>query len=78
VAMSLLRLREGVEFANGSPVNIVVIIATTDKNSHIKALLQLTNILTCEEAVDELVESENKQDILRVIHRYVDVLDSNQ
>ncbi|UOF90403.1 BglG family transcription antiterminator [Fodinisporobacter ferrooxydans] len=70
LSMSLLRLEQGVEFSKDKQVNIVVVIAATDKKSHFKALMQLTNLFGAEQDVTTIIESKQKKEIVKIIKKY--------
>ena len=55
IGMSLLVSDKSVDFL-GKPVNIVVVMASTDSKSHLKALTTLTKIISDEEKLKSLQE----------------------
>lgn len=70
VAMSLLRLENGVNFSEDHKINVVVLIAAVDREKHLKALLQLTKLVQSEHDIDLLVKAKTKAEIDRIINKY--------
>ena len=66
LAMSLLTVEEEVDLL-GKPVNIFMVLATIDNNSHIKALASLSEILFDKENLGVFREG-NKEKILKIIN----------
>ncbi|MCM3726590.1 BglG family transcription antiterminator [Neobacillus cucumis] len=69
ISMSLLRLEEEVDL-EGYPVRIFIIIAAVDRKNHLKALMQLNDLLAEEANIQQITEAECKRDILSVIEEY--------
>ncbi|VBB05725.1 phosphotransferase system eiib component type 2/3 [Lucifera butyrica] len=72
VSMSLLILKEGVAFsaAGEERVQILIILAAIDNETHLKALAQLSGLLMEEENVDKLVQAADVGEIVDLIARY--------
>jgi mannitol/fructose-specific phosphotransferase system IIA component (Ntr-type) len=70
LSMSLLRLKKSVLFGEEKPVHLVIVLAATDNESHLKALAQLTELLSLEENIDQLIQSGEKADVMKLIHHY--------
>lgn len=70
VAMSLLRLEKGVEFAENQPVNIVVVIAAVDKQQHLRALLQLTKLVGNKEDIQSIINAQSAEKIHEILSKY--------
>ncbi|MFP3123854.1 BglG family transcription antiterminator [Ectobacillus funiculus] len=70
VAMSLLRLEKGVDFAKDHPINIVVIIAARDKQQHLRALMQLTRLAVCKEDIDAMIQAKSAEEVHEIIEKY--------
>lgn len=66
LSMSLLTVEEEVDLL-GKPVNIFMVLATIDNNSHIKALASLSEILFDKENLD-IFRKGNKEKILKIIN----------
>jgi mannitol/fructose-specific phosphotransferase system IIA component (Ntr-type) len=70
LSMSLLRLKKSVLFGENKPVHLVIVLAATDDESHLRALAQLTELLSQEENIDQLIQSEEISDVMKLIHHY--------
>ncbi|MEH7494305.1 BglG family transcription antiterminator [Neobacillus niacini] len=72
VGMSFLKLDEPVYFLNDEkyPVRLIFCIAAIDNTTHLKALSQLTKLLSENNNVGLLKELETTEDILALFERY--------
>lgn len=70
LSMSLLKLDEEVEFTAGHPVRLIIILAATDSESHLRALVQLTQLLSEPSNIEDILASSDKQVLLNYIHKY--------
>ncbi|MBN2908829.1 BglG family transcription antiterminator [Polycladomyces sp. WAk] len=70
LSMSLLRLKKSVLFGEDKPVHLIIVLAATDDESHLRALAQLTELLSREENIDQLIRSGEKADVMKLIHHY--------
>ena len=72
VGMSLLRLKKGVAFsvAGAERVQIIIILAAADNETHLQALAQLSTLLVEEENIEKLANSTSKAEILDIIEEY--------
>jgi len=72
VSMSLLILKEGIAFsADGEErVQVIIILAAIDNETHLKALTQLTGLLMEEENINNMINAANIQEILAIIEQY--------
>src|SRR5690625_985249 len=70
VSMSLLRIKEGVQFTENHLIHIVVIIAAEDKQKHLKALLQLMDIAQSEEGSTAIINSKTKEEVHALLRDY--------
>jgi ascorbate PTS system EIIA or EIIAB component len=70
--MSFLKLDEPVYFLNDEkyPVRLIFCIAAIDNTTHLKALSQLTKLLSESNNVGLLKELETIEDILALFDRY--------
>ena len=75
VGMSLLKLQNPVQFSeDGSkPVTLLICIAAIDNSTHLKALSQLTRILSDKEAFAALKSMNNIEDIVALFTQYANV-----
>ncbi|MCG6794504.1 BglG family transcription antiterminator [Geobacillus sp. YHL] len=69
IGMSLLKIRNGVDYL-GHNIHIIVVIAAIDKQQHLHALMQLLNLAQSPEHCQAIIESNSKRDILHIIHQY--------
>ena len=72
LSMSLLKLNSPIAFAKGDfyQVSLIFVLAAIDNESHLKALMQLSNLLSDERNISTLMNSTTKEDILKLIHHY--------
>ena len=70
VAMSFLRLEEGIGFGEGYCINLVVIIAAKDKQQHIRALMQLMKLARSEQDRTRIIQSQSVDEIYDIIKKY--------
>jgi mannitol operon transcriptional antiterminator len=71
MGMSLLTLKDGVLFEKSdNPVELMIVLAAVDKESHLKALAQLSELLSNEKDVQRLLETDTKETVLELIARY--------
>jgi mannitol/fructose-specific phosphotransferase system IIA component (Ntr-type) len=67
--MSLITLNKPVYFGNqdNDPVSLVICVAAADNESHINALKDLVKLLDSEENIQNIINSKNKGDIIKLI-----------
>ena len=72
VGMSLLLLKRGVAFSTDGEerVQIIIILAAVDNETHLQALAQLSTLLMEEEDVAHIINSTSKAEILDIIVKY--------
>lgn len=72
LSMSLLKIDREVDFGNKKEhlVNLVIILAAEDNSSHLKALSQLTTLLSKSDDVESIMKAKSVNDILAVIKKY--------
>ncbi|WP_366249021.1 BglG family transcription antiterminator [Terribacillus aidingensis] len=72
VGMSFLRLKEPVYFSadRTKGVRLLFCIAAIDNKTHLRALSQLTKLLSDKENVTTLIESDSKEEILALFKSY--------
>ncbi|MFC4557638.1 BglG family transcription antiterminator [Virgibacillus kekensis] len=70
VAMSLLRLEEGVEFTADYSINLVIVIAAVDKQQHLRALMQLLKLAGNEDDRNAIIHAENGEEVFSIIKKY--------
>lgn len=70
LSMSLLRLEEAVYFAPDKPVRLIIVLAAADSDSHLRALVQLTQLLGEPSNIEDILQSSDKSVLLDYIHKY--------
>jgi mannitol operon transcriptional antiterminator len=72
IGMSLLCLEEGVQFSESkrNEVNLLIVLAAIDGETHLKALSQLTTMFSDSKNVTKLVQSQSVETILQTIEAY--------
>ncbi|MCA0986550.1 BglG family transcription antiterminator [Guptibacillus algicola] len=72
VGMSLLRLDETVPFSDKDKhqVKLLIVLAAVDNETHLKALAQLSDLLSEEENLDIIYNSTEKEDIIKLVSKY--------
>jgi len=72
LGMSLLLLKQGVAFSEEGEerVQIIIILAAIDNETHLKALAQLSTLLMEEENIEKMVNYTSKADIVDMIAQY--------
>ncbi|ABS22284.1 BglG family transcription antiterminator [Bacillus cytotoxicus] len=72
LGMSLLQLKESVSFSEKQEhaVNLIIVLAAIDNETHLKALAQLSDMLSQPENVDLLIRSNSKEQMLEMIAKY--------
>lgn len=70
LGMSLLILKDSVDFPEEKPVNLIIVLAAIDSETHLKALAQLTELLSLPENIEQLITATKKQEVLETIQRY--------
>ncbi|PKR86449.1 BglG family transcription antiterminator [Heyndrickxia camelliae] len=69
LSMSLLKLDEDVDFG-GYPIRIFIVIAAIDRSTHLRALMQLNDLLSEESNIHKILEATLKQEILSLLEEY--------
>ncbi|MEK4303064.1 BglG family transcription antiterminator [Oceanobacillus sp. FSL K6-0251] len=72
LGMSLLNLKEPVEFPNGQRLNLICFIAAEDKEKHINSLLQLRRLAEHEYTVNQIKKADSVEKMEKVIRDFVD------
>jgi ascorbate PTS system EIIA or EIIAB component len=72
VGMSFLKLKTPVYFLDNEnyPVRLLFCIAAVDNTTHLKALSQLTKLLSTSKNIDRLKEDDSKHNILELFKQY--------
>lgn len=72
VGMSLLRLKEKIGFSNEEDhnANLIIVLAAIDNESHLRALAQLSTLLSEDNNIEKLIESNSVEEILSLLNKY--------
>jgi len=70
VGMSLLRLEEPVAFSKTVSVSIVVVIATLDREKHLRALLQLLKLSESSANLQSIIQANTVEQIYEIISNH--------
>ncbi|ASN04567.1 BglG family transcription antiterminator [Virgibacillus necropolis] len=70
VGMSLLRLKEGINFTADYSINLVIVIAAVDKQQHIHALMQLMKLSGSEKDRNRMINADSIKEIHNIIQSY--------
>lgn len=72
VGMSMLRLKEPVYFSTEKQhgAQLIIVLAATDNETHLKALSQLSIMLSENDNIDKLIAMNTKQEMLALIEAY--------
>lgn len=67
IAISMLLVKEGVNFSNEQQVNVVFLLAPIDRKQHNQAILDILTVAENNELIDLLLLENRKTDILRLL-----------
>ncbi|PEE62345.1 BglG family transcription antiterminator [Bacillus thuringiensis] len=72
LGMSLLQLKESVSFSEKQEhaANLIIVLAAIDNETHLKALAQLSEMLSEQKNVEMLIQSDSKDKLLEMIAKY--------
>lgn len=72
LGLSLLKLRQGVSFGAGEfdPVDVIIMLAAPDKNSHIEMISALAELFSSEADMAELHQANALEEIKTIINRF--------
>ena len=72
LGLSLLKLRQGVSFGAGEfdPVDVIIMLAAPDKNSHIEMISALAELFSSEADMAELHQANTLEEIKTIINRF--------
>ncbi|MED2006243.1 BglG family transcription antiterminator [Brevibacillus laterosporus] len=69
LGLSLLIVKDGIPFKKNK-IHIIVVVAPSDKKSHLSALLELTNISSNQVIIDKLKNAENVKEVYQCLQKY--------
>ncbi|MEY0544163.1 PTS sugar transporter subunit IIA [Providencia rettgeri] len=72
LSLGLTVIKQGVEFGSdgNDPIKLLIVLAATNSNSHIGAIAKLAELFDNQDDVDNIMQSENVDDILKIIAKY--------
>lgn len=70
LSMSLLKLRKGVAFENYQSIKLIIVIAALDKDQHLKAFMQLMNLVRNEQDLNKVLNAQSMKDLHEVLKLY--------
>lgn len=70
LSMSLLHLQNPVLFAPDKPVYLIFILATTDSESHLQALVDLAQVIHDPSQIDVIIACKHTDEILNKIKQF--------
>lgn len=72
LSMSLVTLKNPIRFGNetNDPVKLIITLAATDNETHLKALAQLMELLMNEENIKIIVTASDVDSVIAVIQEY--------
>lgn len=76
-AMSLLCIKEGVKFSENFNIRLVVVIAAKDREEHIRALFQLSQLAFQEKDIQAIAQEKNKKKIVGILKNYTEEVEAN-
>ena len=75
LGMSFLRLKDPIYFSEKEKhrAQLIIVLAAIDNQTHLKALAQLTELLSNEENVEQLISANESETVIKLIHQSVEV-----
>ncbi|MBM7553933.1 BglG family transcription antiterminator [Thalassobacillus pellis] len=75
LGMSFLRLKQPVYFSDKEKhrAQLIIVLAAIDNQTHLKALAQLTEMLSMEENVERLISANDPESVIELINKTVEV-----
>ena len=70
LSMSLLTLRKPVQFGADKPVHLIIVLAATDHETHLQALVDLTQVLEDANQIDNIIGCQHPLCIMEKIKQY--------
>ena len=58
------------DFAPDKPVRLIIILAAVDNDSHLRALIQLTQLLNEPANIEEILSTSDKSVLMEYVHKY--------
>ncbi|HGM9905562.1 TPA: PTS sugar transporter subunit IIA [Proteus mirabilis] len=72
LSLELTIIEKGVEFGadENDPVKLLIVLAATDNDSHINAIVKLAELFDNQDDIDTLLQAKSKAEVLAVINHY--------
>ncbi|CRL60662.1 PTS sugar transporter subunit IIA [Proteus mirabilis] len=72
LSLALTIVEQGVEFGadENDPVKLLIVLAATDNDSHINAIMKLAELFDNDKDIQTLFNAKSKADVLAVINNY--------
>ena len=72
LSLALTIIEKGVEFGadENDPVKLLIVLAATDNDSHINAIVKLAELFDNQDDLDTLLQAKSKAEVLAVINHY--------
>ncbi|MBS7441751.1 PTS sugar transporter subunit IIA [Enterobacter sp. 120016] len=72
LGLSLLKLKQGISFGAGEfdPVDVIIMLAAPDKNSHIEMISSLAELFSSDADMAELHQANTLEEIKTIIDRF--------
>jgi len=79
-ALSLIKLETPIAFGNpdNDPVRLVFALSAVDQKVHIMALQTLAEIFMAKELVEQLMNAESTDAVIRIIHQTEEIVERNE
>ena len=72
LSLALTIIEKGVEFGadENDPVKLLIVLAATDNDSNINAIVKLAELFDNQDDIDTLLQAKSKAEVLAVINHY--------
>ena len=72
LSLALTIIEKGVEFGadENDPVKLLIVLAATDNDSQINAIVKLAELFDNQDDIDTLLQAKSKAEVLAVINHY--------
>lgn len=72
LSLALTIVEQGVEFGahENDPVKLLIVLAATDNDSHINAIMKLAELFDNDKDIQKLFNAKSKADVFAVINNY--------
>lgn len=65
--MSLLKLSKSVKFPEDKDVQLVIVLAANDANTHLELISELTDLLLKDDSMENLFSSKSAEEVIRCL-----------